>query len=156
MTLDRTGRGEDWLFAVWSRRKWPAVVVFLLAAAAGVAAAVSVPDVYQATATVLVEEPRVDASAAGNLDRRLQLITQEAMSRARLETLIQTFGLYPHLRPDATTEGLVQRMRKDIRTEFKAPPVAGGPASTLAFAIRYRAADPEAAAAVANALAAFY
>ena len=99
------------------------------------------PSVYDATATVLVEEAQVDPAAAGRLDRRLQLITQEIQSRSRLEKLIEDFGLYPHLRGRYPTEGTVQRMRRDIRTEFKAPPVAGGPASTLAFAITYRAPE---------------
>lgn len=156
MPHDREGRGEDWLMAAWSRRKWLAIVVFATAAVAGVTAAISVPDVYEATATVLVEEPQVEAAAAGRLDRRLQLITQEILSRSRLENLIHSFALYPNLRGQVSTEGLVRRMRRDIRTEFTAPPVAGGAGSTLAFAISYRATKPEAAARIANALAAFY
>ena len=47
-------------------------------------------------------------------------------------------------------------MRRDIHTEFKAPPVAGGAASTLAFAITYRSSKPATTARVANALADFY
>jgi len=149
-------RRDGWLIEVWSRRKWLAIVVFATTLAAGVTVARYVPNVYQATATVLVEEPQAEGAAAGKLDRQLQLITQEIQSRARLEKLIQAYDLYPHHRDRYPTEVTVQRMRRDIRTEFKAPPVAGGPGSTLAFAITYRAPQPEKAARVANALAAFY
>ena len=139
-------RRDDWLLEVWSRRKWLAIVVFAGTLVAGVTVARYVPSVYQATATVLVEEPQVESAAAGKLDRRLQLITQEIQSRARLEKLIQAHDLYRQLRERYPAEVTVQRMRRDIHTEFKAPPVAGGPASTLAFAITYRAANPEKAA----------
>ena len=149
-------RRERWLLDLWSRRKWLAIVVFATTLIAGFTVARYVPSIYQATATVLVEEPQVEATAAGRMDRRLQLITQEIQSRARLEKLIQTYDLYPHLRREYSADVTVARMRRDIRTEFKAPPVAGGPASTLAFTITYRAPKPDTAARVANALAAFY
>jgi polysaccharide chain length determinant protein (PEP-CTERM system associated) len=149
-------RRAGWLLDVWSRRKWLGIVVFAVTLVAGVTAARYVPNVYEATATVLVEEPQTDLAAASRLDRRLQQITQEIQSRTRLEQLIQAYGLYPQLRSRYPAEVAVLRMRRDIRTEFKAPPVAGGAASTLAFAITYRAGKPETTARVANALAAFY
>jgi polysaccharide chain length determinant protein (PEP-CTERM system associated) len=149
-------RPQDWILDVWRRRKWLALVVFAATLVAGVMVARNVPSVFESTATVLVEEPQTDLAAAGRLDRRLQLITQEIQSRARLEQLMNAYGLYPKLRRRYPADAVVQRMRRDIRTEFKAPPVAGGPASTLAFAITYRAAQPETAARVANALAAVY
>jgi protein tyrosine kinase modulator len=149
-------RPQGWVLDTWRRRKWLALVVFACALAAGVMVARYVPSVYEATATVLVEEPQTDLAAAGRLDRRLQQITQEIQSRARLEQLIDTYGLYPKLRSRYPADVVVQRMRRDIHTEFKAPPVAGGPASTLAFAITYRSPRPESAARVANALAAVY
>jgi len=148
--------GTGWLLDVWSRRKWLAILVFAATLVAGVTAARYVPNVYEATATVLVEEPQTDLAAASRLDRRLQQITQEILSRSRLEQLIQAYGLYPQLRSKYPAEVVVQRMRRDIHTEFKAPPVAGGAASTLAFAITYRSAKPTTSARVANALADFY
>jgi len=153
---DREGRGEDWLMEVWSRRKWLAIGVFLMTAAAGFAVARSVPNVYQATATVLVEEPASESAVSRDLDRRLQSLTQEILSRSRLAELIASLDLYPRLRQKASPEALVARMRRDIRTEFKALPAGGAPASTLAFTLSYRGGRPETTARVANALASFY
>jgi polysaccharide chain length determinant protein (PEP-CTERM system associated) len=141
---------------VWSRRKWLGIVVFMLIAAAGVTIARSVPDIYQATATVLVQEPKAEAAVAGDLDRRLQVITQEILSRSRLEKLIYAFDLYALQRKRASPEVVVQMMRRDIRTEFKAPPVGAGPASTIAFELSYKSTRREKVAPVANALAALY
>lgn len=141
---------------VWSRRKWLALVAFALTMAAGVTVALSAPDVYRATATLIVEEPRVEASVAGELDRRLQMIAQEILSRARLHALIRRFGLYPELRQQASPEAAIQRIRADIRTEFTAPPVAGGTGATMTVAVSYLGNDPETVASVANELAGFY
>jgi polysaccharide chain length determinant protein (PEP-CTERM system associated) len=145
------------LRAAWGRRRWLALAVFSLVAALGFALALGLPNVYRATATVLVEQPRGEAAAApGELDARLQLINQEILSRSRLEALVARFGLYPRLRGRASGEALAAQMRRDIRTDFKSLPQAGGGGSTIGFTLAYRGGDPRTVAQVANALAAFY
>jgi protein tyrosine kinase modulator len=140
---------------VWDRRKWLALAVFMLTAAAGVTAAFSLPPIYRATATIIVEHGRAAAAMPGELESRLQLISQEILSRARLEALISRLGLYPILRQTAPMEAAVGQMRKDIQTESKLQPTPNG-SSTIAFAISYRGRDPEVVAKVANAFASFY
>lgn len=146
----------DWLAAAWSRRKWMAAVIFALAAAATVTVVVSLPDVYRATATVLVEQAGADTAAPGELEMRLQVISQEILSRSRLQALIGGFNLYPGLREGAFGEAAVGQMRRDIRTEFEAVPQPGGLGSTVAFTLSYRGTNPQTVARVANALASFY
>jgi polysaccharide chain length determinant protein (PEP-CTERM system associated) len=141
---------------VWSRRKWLAAAAFTLTAAAGVTLAWSLPNVYRATATVLVEESRVEASVAAELDRRLQLISQEILSRARLDAIIQRFGLYARLRQWAPPEAAVDQMRRDVRTQFQASSLAAGAGGTITVALSYRGTDPGTVARVANALAGLY
>jgi succinoglycan biosynthesis transport protein ExoP len=143
------------LRAVWSRRKWLALTVFALTAAVGVTLALSLPDVYRATATLLVQESRADAPMTAELDRRLQMISQEILSRARLDGIIRRFGLYPGLRqrPDAA----VYQMRRDIGTpNFQAWSGAGSVGGTLTVGISYRGTNPVTVAHVANALAGLY
>ncbi len=141
---------------VWGRRKWLALAVFTLTAAVGVTAALSLPAIYRATATVIVEQGRTSAGTPGELESRLQLISQEILSRARLESLISNLKLYPVLRQSAPMEVAVNQMRKDIQTESKVQPQPSGIGATIAFAISYRGADSELVAKVANALASFY
>jgi polysaccharide chain length determinant protein (PEP-CTERM system associated) len=146
----------DDLRAVWNRRKWLAIVVFVFVAATGLAVALGLPNVYRSTATVLVEQPRAEAALTSEMESRLQLISQEILSRSRLEALVHGFGLYPALRQRASMEAVVEQMRRDIRTEFKAQTQPSGLGSTIAFGISYRGTDPQLVAKVANALASFY
>lgn len=148
--------GLDRLGEVWSRRKWLALAIFSLAAAAGVTVALSLPNIYSSTATVLVEQARAEAAGGDELESRLQLISQEILSRSRLEALIRGFGLYPRVVNRASMESVVGKMRRDIRTESKVQPQPGGLGATIAFAISYQGMDPEVVAKVANSLASFY
>jgi polysaccharide chain length determinant protein (PEP-CTERM system associated) len=141
---------------IGSRRKWLAAVVFAFTAAAGVTLAVSLPDLYRATATLLVEDARVDPAVATGLDRRLQMITQEILSRKRLEEIIYRFDLYPRLREQGSPEGAVHQMRRDIRTQVKATSFTGGAGGTITLAVTYRGPDAGAVTRVVNALASFY
>jgi succinoglycan biosynthesis transport protein ExoP len=148
----------DWLVGVWSRRRWLAAIVFALTAAITVTVVLSLPNIYLATATVLVEQASLETTVPGELEMRLQVISQEIFSRSRLEALIGAFDLYPSWRRGSPPEAVVAQMRRDIRTEFKYPPQAVGPpaGSTVAFNLSYRGTDPQTVARVANALASLY
>ena len=147
---------------VWNRRKWLAVVVFAVIAAAVGSLAAFLPNVYRSTATVLVErhqvaETFVRPSVTGELGMRLQTIGQEILSRARLADLINRFGLYPELTPQMPMEAVVERMRRDIQIELKGSvEQTTGRAMTVAFNLSYRGRDPETVALVANTVASFY
>jgi polysaccharide chain length determinant protein (PEP-CTERM system associated) len=151
-----SSRGVEWLLEVGRRRRWLGLLVFALAAACAATVVLSLPDVYRAQVLVLVEQQRADTAPPGDLDARLQMITQEVLSRSRLLALVQAHGLYPALRPRASADALAARMRRDIRTEFKALAQPNGAGSTIGFTLSYRGRDPRTVATVANALAAFY
>src|SRR5438128_10156810 len=121
---DRSDSALEQALAVWTRRKWLGIVLFTLLFAAGASVTMSLPDIYRAMATVLVErhnvpETFVRSSVTGELETRLQTISEEILSRARLEDLITRFALYPDLRQRAPMEAIVERMRRDIRLELK-------------------------------------
>ena len=146
-----------------ARRKWIAAIVFLAVFGGAASLALSLPDLYRATATVLVErqsvsEAFVRPTVTSELETRIQLIQQQVMSRARLVELISRFDLYAEARRTAPIEALVGRMRRDIRgPELKGleQPMTGRYA-TIAFAMSYTARDPQTASTVANALAQLY
>ena len=48
------GASLDRIRAVWTRRKWLGIIVFVLPLAAAIAAIMALPDLYQSTALVLV------------------------------------------------------------------------------------------------------
>lgn len=150
-----TGRtGVDQALASLLRRKWLALAVFSLVLSAALGFAKALPNLYQSTATVLVERPAL-ADEPDDLESRLQSIRQEILSRTRLSALIGRFDLYPKLRQVAFQEAVVERMRHDVRIEASgSEPVAGR--GTIAFSLAYRGRDPQKVALVANALASSY
>ena len=156
----RKGPVYERALEVWSRRHGLAVAVFTLAVASAVGIATFLPDMYRSTAAVLVErhhvpETFVRSSITGELDTRLQTISQEILSRARLADLITRFGLYSDLRARAPMEAVVEKMRRDIQLVLKGVEPSTRSA-TVAFNLSYRGRDPETVAKVTNTLASFY
>ena len=147
-----------WALALLRRHTRPATVVFGAVLASGATFAMSLPDMYRSTATVLVEHPGTAEGVGKSLiavefETRLQMISQEVLSQTRLMGLMDRFDLYPELRMRGEDAGAVERLRRDI--QVKLTRVEGG-RRTVAFSIVFRGRHPETVARVANALASFY
>jgi uncharacterized protein involved in exopolysaccharide biosynthesis len=156
-----------WALALLRRHTRLATVVFGAVLASAATFVMSLPDIYRSTATVLVEHPGTTlvehpgttqgvgkSLVASELETRLQTISQEVLSQARLMALMERFDLYPELRMRG--EDVVAVVRRDIQVKLtKAEPGARWP-TTVAFSIVFRGRHPETVARVANALASFY
>ncbi|HWN44095.1 MAG TPA: GNVR domain-containing protein [Thermoanaerobaculia bacterium] len=154
------GGGLDRIWAIWARRKWLGVVVFVLPLVAMVTGLMALPDLYESSALVLVERQQVPeafvrSTVTSQLEIRLHTISQEILSRSRLEALVTRLGLYPELRGQGSTEEATDRMRRDIRLELKSAE-AGKAGATTSFSLSYRGANPQTVAVVTNTLASFY
>src|SRR2546422_3228755 len=169
----RNTSGLDILLEVWSRRKWLAILVFTGPFAVTVSLAIALPNLYRSTATLLVQRPEVSetfvkSSVTSELETRLHTISQEILSRSRLQDLIIRFDLYPEFRKRVSPEEVVDRMRRDIRMEFKGRDIRmdpkestvvvpqGGSVATVAFTLSFRGRDPETVAKVTNTLASLF
>lgn len=157
----QTKSGLDAALAIWQRRKWLALLVFAGLLALALPVPRSLPNIYESTATVLVEHQQIPLDALGSspdgdLETRLRMTSERIFSRSRLYDLITRFNLYPKLRQRATPEVVVQQMRRDIRVQFNGVRQPTGLDATIAFSLSYRGRDPEAVAQVTNALAALY
>jgi uncharacterized protein involved in exopolysaccharide biosynthesis len=149
------------LLSVWSRRKWLAILAFIAPMAAGASLVAFLPNIYRSVATVLVDRQQVPetfvrSTVTSAVETRLQTISQEVLSRSRLEALINRFDLYPNLRRQARPEAVIERMRADIKLEIKSAELRGLREATVAFTIGYQGSDPAKAARVTNTLASFY
>ena len=158
----RNGGGDATTRALAALRRhaWLAASAFLVIFSGVATIAMSLPDIYRATATVLVEHPGTTEGVgksliAGELETRLQTIGQEVLSQARLMALMASFDLYPELREWGAHAIAVERLRRDIQVKLVRAEPAGRP-TTVAFGLTFRARDPETVARVANVLAAFY
>src|SRR5437867_12719284 len=144
----RKGAGVELATAIWSRRKWLAILAFAAPFSVTVGLVTALPNRYQATATVLVDrqqvpETFVQPTVTSALETRLQTISQEILSRSRLESLITRFGLYADLRNRISAEEVIERMRADIKLELKGVEARGQREATVAFAIKYLGGDPQ-------------
>jgi succinoglycan biosynthesis transport protein ExoP len=155
------GAGLERILSVAARRKWLALMAFAAPVSIGLTIVAVMPSIYRATATVIVDrqqvpETFVTSTVTSALETRLQTISQETLSRSRLEALISQFNLYPELRKRLFPEEVVDRMRRDIALELKGVDVRDARQATVAFTIGYTGLVPETAAQVTNTLASFY
>jgi len=149
---DARGQEQTSLAQYWAiarrRRWWIAGPCFLLWAAVWIVGWL-LPTTYQSDALILVEQQRVPEqyvvpNVTVGLQDRLQSMTQQILSRTRLQTTIDRFHLYPRhgaLRAFFQSGDPVEEMRKDIQIELVQAP--GHPAELTAFKIHYSARSPE-------------
>jgi polysaccharide biosynthesis transport protein len=145
---------------MFRRRTLLAVAVFATVIAAAVSFALYLPDLYRASALVLVERPVsesiVKTPVSGELESRLYVIKQEILSRDRLIELIERFDLYPEMRKRAGLEDVLTQARNDILVEPAGPEQVSGRTKTVSFTLSYRGDSRDKVADVTNAVAAFY
>jgi polysaccharide chain length determinant protein (PEP-CTERM system associated) len=127
-------------------------LVSLLALAAGITYCLFWPPVYEAVALVVVQPQKVPgnlvrSTVTTKMQERLQIITQRLLSRTRLMEIIERFDLYPQSRHRVPPDALAERMRRDVAIKITRQNY---------FTVNFTYAEPKAAAAVTNALAAFY
>src|SRR3989441_1532220 len=157
----RKQSGLGSLLAIWSRRKWLAILAFSGPMAVGMSLVAFLPNIYRSTATVLVDRQQVPeafvrSTVTSALETRIHTISQEILSRSRLHALINHFGLYSDLRKRIPSEEVIERMRKDIKLELKGVEAKGQREVTVAFTISYQGSDPSTVSLVTNTLASFY
>src|SRR5207244_4634531 len=87
------------------------------------------------------------AAPTGRIDDRLQSISQQILSRTRLERVIQDFNLYADARKTEIMEDIIARMRKD----FSVLVLKGD-----AFKVTFTADDPRTAMRVTERLASYF
>lgn len=158
---EQTEHGFDFVLDVWQRRKWLAILVFVAVFAGAASLVTSLPNLYRATVTVLVERQQVSEafvrpSVTAELETRIQTIHKQVMSRARLADVIGRLGLYPELKGHVPIDAIVERMRHDVEFSLSGVDQTTGRTAMIAFTLSYNGLDPVAVAEAANMLAGFY
>ena len=146
--------------AILRRRALIAAVAFTTVIAAAIAFAVYLPDLYRASAIVMIERPLPDGvirpTVSNELESRLYQIRQEVLSRERLTGLIKRFNMYPELRRRTGFEEVLNQAREDIHWEPNGPEQVSGRAKTVAFTLTYTGTEQRKVADVTNAIAQFF
>jgi polysaccharide chain length determinant protein (PEP-CTERM system associated) len=142
---------------IFLRRKLYFVIPFVVILTAAVLWAALAPRKYQASTLVLVTPQRVPTDlvrptvTAGILER-LNSISQEIMSRTRLEQIIDGLKLYQDELKSMKREEVVELMRKNIKVEIpkRTSETAGY------FVINFTGEDPRIVTVVANKLSSLF
>ena len=142
-------RSLEEYWAIVRRRRWwiflPLFVCWVLVWAVSW----FLPATYRSEALILVEQQKVPEqyvvpNVTVSLQDRLQSMTQQILSRTRLQATIDRFGLYPQRRaPSALldSDDRVEQMRQDIKIDLVESPEH--PGELTAFKIDYSARSRE-------------
>ena len=166
-------------FAVFIHRKWLFITPLIIGTVAGLAVSFQLPEKYSSTTLILVEEQQVPEEYVTPTDKtpfnqRLNVISQQILSRTRLDKIIKEFGLYSQQGPGLidrakslitgsaseapTPDDIIEQMRGDIQFTVigeqnpKKQQSSGG----NAFSITYSGEDPQTTMQVTNTLSSLF
>ena len=115
---------EDLLRVAWKRR-WLIAVPAVAIASTTAVVSLFLPNRYRAATSVMIVPQRVPenfvrSTVTTELPERLNMISQQILSRTRLERIIQEFNLYQRERQRLIMEDVIEQMRKDISLQVNA------------------------------------
>jgi succinoglycan biosynthesis transport protein ExoP len=133
------------------------VLISVALSAAAVVLIALLPDVYQATTTILVDpqkipEKYVASTVTSDPNDHLNTLKQQVLSTSRLQEIIDRDHLFPTLRRTMSREEVLDYMRRKIKIELK----QGSDQGLSSFTITYEDRDRTAVAVIANQLAASF
>jgi len=156
---------RDYL-AILSRRRMAISVVAALILVVAILLATLLPPTYRSYATILVEEQAIPpdlvrSTVTSFADERIQVISEQVMTRPVLLSLVDKYKLYSARRAVESNEEILDRMRKDIKLEPVNARVtdrsSGGQVNaTIAFQVSYDSRSPQDAQRVTNELVTLY
>ena len=109
---------EDFLEVV-RRRCWAALLPLALISVGTAAVTAQLPNRYRSEAMIVVVPQGVTPgyvmpAVTRGVEDRLPAITQQLLSRSRLEPIIRDFNLYPEWTQGGIAESVIEQMREDI------------------------------------------
>jgi protein tyrosine kinase modulator len=151
---------SDWRYYVKTvvRRRWWLVLPAVLFWAAALVVSLVLPAKYRSETLVLIEEEGVPAqyvtpNVSVDLQQRLQSLTEQTLSRPRLEQIINELHLYGSISGRVVSDDAVKQMRRDTTVEL----IKGnGRGDIAAFKIIYSASSPQQAQKVTSRLASLF
>ena len=141
------------------RRKWYIIIPMVFSIAISAVVYKALPKIYEATTLILVQaqgvpENYVRSTITDPMTSRLNTISQEILSRTRLETVIQEFNLYLELRSNIPMERIVEVMRKAIEVKVEGRPYYDRGQNS--FSVSYEGREPRTVMLVTNKLASLF
>ena len=126
------------VLSILRRRIWLFLIPFALVSASTAIVTGRLPNLYRSEAMIMVlpqgvTDGYVMPAVTRRIEERLPAITQQILSRTRLEPIIEQFNLYPEARAGGINEAIIKQMRDAIYIT---------PARANAFWVSYVGSDP--------------
>ena len=164
---ENTGTIEPQLIKdIIRRQKAVFLLAFVIIFSAAAIIAFVLPPIYRSQSHILIEEQQipeeyVKTAETSYVEERLQLISQQIMSRPHILEIIKKFNLYTKMRNRYTTEEIVDKFRERFKLETISADVidrrTNRPSSaTIAFTLSFDDQSPQIAQKVANRLTSLY
>jgi succinoglycan biosynthesis transport protein ExoP len=145
------------------RRRWFFLAPLFTVGLLGYALANVLPLLYRSSAFIIVEQQKVPekyvaSNVLMNLQKRLDSMTQQILSRTRLQRFIEDLGLYPNERKHMLMDDVIDLMQKRVSVEVAVPkgPTTGRQAEVTGFNIIFSDRNPYVAQRVTNELASLF
>ena len=140
------------LFSGFYRHKGLVFAVSLVISLLAIYLSLTLPNVYRSSTLILITPQRIPGNIVmptitTSVSDRINSISQEILSRTRLESIIKEFGLYAGGGNGVTMEDRVVNFRSNIRLDIR---------RNDAFQISFDSGSPETAMKVANRLASLF
>ncbi len=152
------------LMSMFKRRKLYFILPFLVVATLVGTYAIIASAIYRSEARILIEpkglQPSDTASVASFTEHRIQIISEQLMTRENIKEMMVLFDLYPNLRTlelDKAIDRFQEAVElKPINTELVDPNSGRVRESTIAFLLAYEYGDPDVAKAVTDNLVSLF
>lgn len=136
------------------QRRWIILLPFAVGLALAPLIAARVPELYRSETLIMVVPQRipdsyVKSTVTARIEDRLPSISDQIMSRSRLERIIADFDLYRKERATGIMEDVVRQMRSDITVAIEGQ-------GKESFRVSYVSQDPQVAQRVTERLASLY
>ena len=132
---------------------WHKLIIgcLLLAVSAGYAIYLSIPKVYQSTASLIYQQQNINPSKLSpdegkRIEEMVNTVTQQVISRTSLEKIIKDLNLYRELREKVPIEDVIAGMRENIHISVQRT-------KGNVFSVSFQGVEPDLVMRVTNTLA---
>ena len=138
------------------RYKWLIILPLCISLSVGILYTVFAKRIYEASTSILVQPQKVpleyvQSIVSTDLDRRLNTISQQILSRSNLEKIIDQFGLFED-NTDMYLEDKIQNIRERVNVKID----QRRNSDTDVFYVSFRGEHPERVQRIANTLASYF
>ncbi len=147
----------DEIIGILLRYRWLVVIPLCITLTVGLYLALTIPRVYSASTTILVQAQKVPGSyvksiVTTGIDDRINTISQQILSQSNLEKIIGQFGLFQEQgKRKWFLEDKIKNLQKRIHVNL-----TRARKGTDAFTITYKGTHPERVMNITNTLAGLY